>query len=63
MVIPNIDSILWEAKKVKWLTSINLKEAQHGVVKKNRGPTIPLKQLLKPKPMSELIYPQHNVGL
>ena len=29
MVIPNVDSILWEAEKVKWLTSINREEAQH----------------------------------
>ena len=33
MVIPNVDSILWEAEKVKWLTSINREEAQHGVGK------------------------------
>ena len=33
MVIPNVDSILWEAEKVKWLTSINREEAQHCVGK------------------------------
>ena len=35
MVIPNLDSIMWEGEKVKWLTSINGEEAQHGVGKKN----------------------------
>ena len=33
MVIPNVDSILWEAEKAKWFTSINREEAQHGVGK------------------------------
>ena len=30
-VIPNVDAILWEAEKVKWLTSTNRDEAQHGL--------------------------------
>ena len=31
MVIPNSDSIMCEAEKIKWLTSINCQETQHGV--------------------------------
>ena len=33
IVIPNVNSILWEAEKAKWLTSISREEAQHGVGK------------------------------
>ena len=33
MVIPNLEQILWEAEKVKWLTSIHREEAQYGVGK------------------------------
>ena len=42
MVIPNLDSSLWEAEKVKWLTSINREEAQHSMGKTNWGPIITL---------------------
>ena len=51
MVITNVDSILWEAEKVKWLTSINREEAQHGVGKNKLRSYNTFKQLLKPKPM------------
>ena len=37
MVIPNLDSILWEVEKDIWLTSINREEAQHGVGKNKLG--------------------------
>ena len=32
----NLDLILWEAKKCKWLTSMNREEAQHDVSKNKR---------------------------
>ena len=37
MVIPNLDSILWEVERVIWLTSMNREEAQHGVGKHKLG--------------------------
>ena len=49
MIIADINAILWEAEKAKWLTSIICEEAQYGVV-------------LRPNHIFKVIYPERNVG-
>ena len=60
-VIPHLDSILWKAEKVRWLTSINREEAQHDVGKNKLRSYNTFKTTFEAEPILELIYLEHNV--